>query len=287
MRFTMYANFSTLLREKGAEAAAAEAVRLGFDSVEFLEYVHDEKTVPVIESVEKAASVRAVLEKQRLSVACYSVGINLWQSGMTPDTVTPMEEALRHHARMAAAVGSPFLHHTVLLGVDKYALSMDEALSLLVPVVIRVAKYARELGLIPIYEGQGMYFNGVDGFGAFYSAVKRECPFVGVCGDVGNPLFVDENPLHFFRAFAKDILHVHIKDYVHASVRGEEPDWAQTRGGDWLRETVIGRGCVPLADCLAVLREVEYDGAFALENCHAEDFEYGVAEGMRQIRALF
>ena len=287
MNFTMYAGFSDRLKAEGAEAAGREAVRLGFSSVEFLEYVQSEKAVPAIGSVEEAAAIRETLARQGLSVACYSVGINLWQKGMTSDTVTPMEEILYYHARLAAALGSPFLHHTLLLGVDKRALTMDEALSLLVPVAIRVAKYAKTLGITCIYEGQGMYFNGTDGFDAFYSAVKQECPYVGVCGDVGNPLFVDESPLPFFQRFAGDIVHVHVKDYVRAAVRGEEPDWAETRDGDWLRETVIGRGCVPLADCLSVLRATGYKGAFALENNHAEDFELGVAEGMRRIREEF
>ena len=287
MNFTMYAGFSEALKNRGAEAAAKEAVRLGFSSVELLEYVETEQSVPAIGSVEEAADVRATLEKHGLSVACYSVGLSLWQKGMTPDTVTPMEEILRYHARLAAALGSPFLHHTLLLGVDKSALTMEEALALIVPAAIRVAQYAKKRGITCIYEGQGMYFNGADGFGAFYSAVKKECPYVRVCGDVGNPLFVDESPLPFFEVFAKDIVHVHIKDYIRAAAPGNEPDWAQTRGGAWLRETVIGHGCVPLADCLAVLRAAGYRGAFALENNHAEPFEYGVAEGMRQVRTVF
>ena len=287
MKFAMYAGFSDILRSKGAEAAAETASRLGFQAVEFLEYI-DGSGTPIIKSMEEARGIRQTLEKHLLSVACYSVGINLWQKGMTAETVTPMEEALCHHARLAAELGSPFLHHTLLLGVDPYALTMEEALTLIVPVAIRVAKYAHSLGLTCIYEGQGMYVNGVAGYRAFYEAVRAECPWVGVCGDIGNPLFVDEDPLPFFQTFAKEIRHVHIKDYVHADAPGNEPDWAQqTRSGSYLRETVIGHGCIDLASCLAVLREAGYDGIFALENNHPEDFEQGVAEGMRQIRKYF
>ena len=285
MKFSMYARFSEILRQEGAEAAARRAVELGFTSVEPLDYYLEGKE-PLIGSEEEARRLHDALSRHGLTTACYSVGINLWRAGMTPDTVTPAEEALLHHARMAAALGSPFLHHTFLIGVPPHVLTMDEVLTLLAPVAIRVAKYAHSLGLTCIYEGQGMYVNGVEGFGAFLAAVKRECPYVGVCGDIGNPLFVDEDPLLFFRAFAPEIRHVHLKDYLTVDAHEEKETPWTTRGGTLLRETVIGKGIIDYPACLSVLREVGYEGVFSLENNHPEDYETGVAEGMRLVREL-
>ncbi len=116
MNATMYAHFSEAVRQRGAQAAAETAARLGCASVDPLEMAGF-GTAPTLSNEREAKALRAALEGHGLSAACYSVGVNLWQRVMTPDTVTPMEETFLHHARMAAALGSPFLHHTVLLGV--------------------------------------------------------------------------------------------------------------------------------------------------------------------------
>ena len=282
MKATMYAHFSQTVQKYGMEQAVALAAELGCTSVELLELAHEE---PTLKSEADAKQLRAILERRGMSAACYSVGVNLWQKGMTAHTVTPMEEALMRHARLAAALGSPFLHHTVLLGVPADALTMECALELLVPVAIRVAKYAHSLGVVCIYEGQGMYFNGVEGYRAFYEAVKKECPYVGVCGDVGNPLFVDEDSLDFIRTYAKDIRHVHIKDYLRADrIPAGEDGWLPTRGGAYLKDTTIGQGCVRLAECIAVLRAVGYEGAYAMEDPRTDDIEAGITAGIRMVK---
>ncbi len=285
MNATMYAGFSETVRQRGASLAAETAANLGCSSVEPLEMVGFGVT-PTFDGESEAKALRAELDARGLHTACYSVGVNLWQEGMTPDTVTPMEEALYHHARMAAALGSPFLHHTVLLGVPADALTIQEALHLTVPAAIRIAKYAHSLGLICLYEGQGMYFNGVEGYRSFYEAVKQECPYVGVCGDIGNPFFVDEDSLDFFQAFAKEIRHVHIKDYLRTEDRPENTmGWNPTRGGNWLKDTSVGQGCVKLPECLQVLKDVHYTGAYALEDIHGNKIEMNITDGIRYLKS--
>lgn len=286
MNISMYANFSHILETQGADAACAMAARLGCSSVELLEMVGEGRS-PVIKDDNDIKALKKSLEREQLSLACYSVAVNLWQKGMSADTVTDMEKELMLHAQRAAALGSPFLHHTLLLGVDKGALPFGEALSLIVPAAVRVARYAHGLGITCIYEGQGMFFNGVEGFGAFYYAVKKECPYVGVCGDIGNMLFVDEEPTEFFRVFASEIKHVHIKDYIRSDAPVSTDGWTQSRGGAWLKDVVIGSGIIDIPTCLYFLKKTGYNGAFALENCHDGDFEYGVKQGIEFLKDLF
>jgi len=286
MDISMYARFSSIIGTNGSDAACATAKRLGFTSVEHLE-IHAKGYEPVLRSSDDAYALKESIVRHGLSISCYSVAINLWESGMTPDTVTEAERSLMRHAELARAVGSPFLHHTLMLGVKKDALSLSDAVSLIAPVAIRVARYARSLGITCLYENQGMFFNGVDGFRAFYSAVKSECPEVGVCGDIGNVLFVDESPTDFFEAFASEMRHVHIKDYVKAERRGAGRCWDESKGGIWLKDSVIGHGCIEIKSCLEALKKVGYRGAFSLENGHEEDFEYGVREGIDLLKGSF
>ena len=279
MNYCMYANFPEMLQQEGIEAAAAYAKSLGFSSVEMLEFIYKEKP-PCVTSTEEATRIREVLRSFGLSVACYSVAVGLWEEGMTPDTVTDSEKRLMQYAEWAAALGSPFLHHTLTLGTPTDKLTVEETLNAILPAAIRVARYAHSLGVTCIYEEQGPFFNGVEGFGRFFWAIKEACPYVGVCGDMGNTLFVDESPVDFFRAYAKEIKHVHVKDYTLHTQRDERHGWSVSAGGTWLRGAVIGQGQLDLAACLSELRRVGYDGIFSFENTHDVPFADGVRMGM-------
>lgn len=149
----------------------------------------------------------------------------------------------------------------------------------------QVARYAEPLGITCLFEDQGIYLNGLAGFGKFFYELKRRCSNVGVCGDVGNILFVDEDPVDFFEMFKEDIKHVHIKDYLRkpAAKQSIGHYWLPTRGGQWLRETMVGSGIVDFESCMKVLKSVGYQGGLGLELGHPEPFEVGVQQAMEYL----
>jgi sugar phosphate isomerase/epimerase len=124
-----------------------------------------------------------------------------------------------------------------------------------------VANYCEQLGLICLYEPQGMYVNG-EGLAVFYREMKQRCQNVGICGDVGNSLFVDYDPRRIFDEFAAEIKHVHLKDYRREQASdGGYP----TRGGYRLFDVALGDGHVDILYCLQRLRKIGYRGAYSLE----------------------
>ncbi len=276
MQFTMYSRFIPTLAKLGAAATADYAANLGFSSVEVLE-----TTSPghpsVIPDRETAENIRKIFAERGLTVACYSVGTCLYRS---PEA----EESLKYQAEIAAALGCPFLHHTLLPWLKRTGdlPSFDEALEITADAAARVAKYAEPLGVTCLYEDQGLYANGVTGFGAFYREIKNRTANVGVCGDVGNVLFVDESPVPFFREFIGEIRHVHIKDYLYKTKTPVSPGmyWLETGGGNWVRDTMIGHGDLDIAGCMEILKNAGYTGALAFENEHPEPYEAGVKQGM-------
>lgn len=287
MNFTMYSNFAGNFKSEGAERACEIAKSLGFTSVEFIELIQD-TWVPCIKDVTEAKKTKQILDRHGLPVACYSIGATLYVPGMTPETVTNVEKELYHYAEIAAAVGSPILHHTLIMNnVRADEIPFSEALRLIVPAAIRIAKYAHSLGVRCTYEPQGPFFNGVEGFGSLYRAVKAECPWVGVCGDVGNMLFADVSPVDFFGTFAKEILHVHIKDYAPTEPSPSVPSWAFSAGGKAYKECLLGTGCIDLDTCLSLLKEAGYTGAFAFENGPIALYEAGVRNGQALIGKYF
>ena len=280
MQFTMYSRFNPILAKLGAQATADYAANLGFSSVEVLE-VTSTGHPSVIPDRETAKTVRQALAERGLTVACYSVGTCIYRS---PEA----EESLKYQAEIAAELGSPFLHHTLLPWLKKTAdlPSFDEALEITADAAARVAKHAAPLGITCLYEDQGLYANGVTGFGTFYREIKNRAQNVGVCGDVGNVLFVDESPVPFFREFIGEIRHVHIKDYLYKTNTTSSPGmyWLETGHGNWVRDTMIGHGDLDIAGCMNILKEAGYNGALAFENEHPEPYEAGVKQGMDYLK---
>ena len=280
MQFTMYSRFNPTLAKLGADATADYAANLGFSSVEVLE------TTPpghpsVIPDRETAKNIRRIFSEHGLTVACYSVGTCIYRS---PEA----EESLKYQAEIASELGSPFLHHTLVpwLKLPENAPTFDEALENVADAAARIAEYAAPLGVTCLYEDQGLYANGVDGFGRFYREIKKRTNNVGVCGDVGNVLFVDESPVPFFREFIGEIRHVHIKDYLYKTDTAVSPGmyWLGTGHGNWVRDTMIGHGDLDIAGCMKILKDAGYTGALAFENEHPEPYEAGVKQGMDYLK---
>ena len=101
MIFTNYTQFYRDRNTLGIEYAASHTKALGFDGVEYY-------TRASSELWRSAAEDRRVLDGHGLPVSCYSVGVQLFTDD--PETA---EEQMARHIEAAAALGSPYLHHTL------------------------------------------------------------------------------------------------------------------------------------------------------------------------------
>ena len=282
MNITMYSGFSEMVGKVGIEKAAEYALGLGFTSVEIFSNSVDgiANTIPDVNSAKKA---REVLERYGLPVVCYSVYANAWKDEGSIQNMMEMVE-------IASALGSPYFHHTTLPWIEmpEEAPAFDEAINAAVEAAERIANHAQKFGVTCIYEDQGYYVNGVEGFGAFYRQMKKRCKNVGVCGDFGNILFVNETPEAFLAAYINEIKHVHVKDYLRKE--GDTSPgmyWLKAKGKTWLRDTMVGHGVVDVEACMKILKDVGYQGAFALENTHPEPYEKGVEQAMQVLKRLW
>lgn len=274
MNFTMYTGFSEKIRECGIEQAADYAKGLGYTSVELYEEILPSWSY-AIPDVASARKVKAVLDEKGLSVACYSVYADIWQKEETVQTLIELVD-------IAYELGSPFFHHTLLPSVVP---SYEEGIQVAVDAAARIADYAATLGIICIYEDQGQYVNGVEGFQGFWSELKKRCTNVGICGDLGNILYVNEMPEPFLKAFIEDIRHVHVKDYLwKTGPISPGKYWNRGKADSWLRETMVGSGVVDFEACMKILKEAGYEGAFALELNHPEPYEAGVQQAMAYLK---
>lgn len=276
MNYAMYAGFVGYANENGIEKAAQYAKSLGFSSVEFLADASNPGLIEFAYDIPSAKHTKEVLDAAGLTVACHSVFAHVKKH---PN----VKEGLIKQAEIAAELGCPFLHHTLLTElfsaepVTDYQESIDMALEVAIPVANRAA----ELGVTCIFEDQGVYVNGIEGFGGFYNELKRNCKNVGVCADFGNSLFVNVPAEEFMAAYIDDVVHVHIKDYRRVnSPTSPGKTWYPTPDNWWLEDSMVGHGVVNFESCMNLLKKINYQGAYALELCHTEPFELGVRQAM-------
>lgn len=182
---------------------------------------------------------------------------------------------LKRLARMAARMGIPLLHHTLLPELDcrKPRMPFGEVLERVLPLAREVFDEAAALGVRCVYEGQGLYFNGCEGFGEFLDRLNRPA---GVVLDTGNVCFAGEDAARFAEAFADRVVHVHVKDFAFSDEGGEY----RLADGRWASPAVLGEGDLPVAECMAILRRSGYKGSVMLEHGVSE------AEQRRCLRAL-
>ncbi|MBQ9855533.1 MAG: sugar phosphate isomerase/epimerase [Clostridia bacterium] len=238
------------------------AKTLGLDAIE--PYPSREFARP---DVDEAKRLKEYADEMGVGISCFSMAANI----VTGDRKAAIEE-LKGYADVAAAMGSPYLHHTLLpvLNFSELGLTFREAMKKAVEGVREISDYAAEKGIQCLYEDQGFYFNGVQRFDDFLGKVNRN---VGVVADLGNILFVGEEPEAFTARFAPLVKHVHVKDYLRKDSRWPNPGegWYIDRNGGYLRGTVVGHGTVNFQRVFSVLQSVGYEGYFSLEYDGMED----------------
>ena len=260
MKFVSYGTFQNDRRMHGIEYAAKRSARLGFDSVEFFERCLS--TTPPIQSFD-ARYTKRVLDENGLSVACYSLLMDL-----SAKDFIEVKDTFARHLEFAARLETPYLHHTVVpsLLLEMDAPPYEMVLERVFEHVVWIANRCAEYGVTCLYEPQGLYFNGVEGLQLLFQRVGKICKNVGICGDVGNSLFVDVSANRIYDAFIHEIRHVHVKDYMLSTHSIEDQGKSvPLRGGKWITECPIGNGVIDFSYCFGRLKQVGYDDAISFE----------------------
>ena len=261
MKLSLYCGVSKIIRERGWEAAAKEALSLGCNMLETIDTPFSSEE-PVLSSIEQVREARKVLNFHGVSISCCSVFANLYNS---PETVS----FLKSYSELAYELGSPFLHHTLLPWIEPSAEvpKAEEAIEKIIDAAEEIANHAANFGITCLYEGQGLIVNGIEGYHKFFDEMKRRCKNVGVCGDIGNTLFVDVSPKDFFSEFISDIKHVHVKEYKRFPYTEErKPGWMRTHNGSYISDVPLGTGICEIDECMKILKAAGYDDVVSIES---------------------
>ena len=256
-KIALYGDFYNIRKTRGTEAAIEHAANYGYQGVEFLFGVNE------IPSVSAGERYKALLNVKNLTVACVSCGASLVKENSPSTTDFTCIENLYRCIDFTKSVGSKLFHHTLYVDLkENPGIKYEDMYDAVVYGAELVANYAKERGITVIYEPQGWFFNGYNGFLTFFRDIKTRCKNVGVCFDVGNTYWVDEEPYRLFEAVKHDVMHTHIKDYT---IGGASSEYKTISGRD-IKEVTIGRGQIRLDVIFDGLSKIGYSGFYSIED---------------------
>lgn len=265
MRLTKYAGFTEKLNEEGAEGVAKYLAKKGIRYYEPCQTV-DGQTLPALDTPE----ARRLAKEGKFNIECYTMYINLWKG----DRVAIVRDA-KYNLDLAKELGAKYYHQTIAPGEywhEEGNPSYDEMMEMVYPYLLEIVKYALEIGIMPIFEPQGMYFNGIEGLGKLIARFDNDLGEgkVNVLFDSGNSIYVGVKPLDFLKTFMPRVKHVHIKDY--RIVAEDEEGW-ESYNDDRFMDVLAGEGCLEIAECVKYLESHGYTGNYSSEVL-VKDYDY-------------
>ena len=77
-----------------------------------------------------------------------------------------------------------------------------------------------------------------------------------------------------------------MKEFIVKDGNGQNPGkgFFMSRGGNYLRGTIIGHGNVPVTTCLNSIKKAGYDGWITIEFEGMEDTKTGLETGLENLR---
>jgi len=260
-----------------------QAKTMGFDVLEFsVIAVPEGKTLPAF-----AAELRQEANRVGIPIVNYTIGAD-FLSGSGGDLKAEIARVQRE-VDIAAILGAPGMRHDATAGFPAGHAgpkSFAAALPRLVEGCRAVTEYAAAKGIKTMVENHGFFCQDSERVENLIDAVAH--PNFGALVDIGNFACVDEDPAIAVGRMARYAIHAHAKDFFFRSGALPAPGegWFSTRGGNFLRGTIVGHGHVPVAACLRALKRVNYDGVLSIEFEGIEDVLAGIRIGRDNLLRL-
>lgn len=261
----------------------AKAKEMGFDLIEFAGL-----DVPKDETVESyAKKIKEECGRIGIEMGNYTIGADLI-NGSDGDLNAEIER-LKGEVKIAKILGAPGMRHDATQGFKpgyRGAKGFQDALPMLIRGCRAVTEFAAELGIKTMVENHGFFCQDSDRVEMLVNGVNHEN--YGVLVDMGNFLCADEDPAKAVGRLAPYAFHVHAKDFHTKSGASPNPGtgWFNSRGGNYLRGSIIGHGDVPVAQCIRILKKAGYNGNISIEFEGMEDPLVGIAVGLENLKVF-
>lgn len=253
------------------------AAKMGFEEIDFAVLLGDDPLEEMCKKLGKQAKDAGI------GVSNYAVAADFLNKNLDEEV-----ERVKGELRNAVLLGARTLRHDAAwkLPEDGSIRTFRQALPRIAEGCRRVTEYAETLGIRTMTENHGTFVQESARVEALIEAVDH--PNFGALVDMGNFMCADEAPEKAVGVMAPLAFHVHAKDFLYKPCTARNPGkgWFGTRGGAFLRGTVIGHGVVPVEACLCILKNAGYDGTVAIEFEGMEPCEEAVALSREILAAL-
>lgn len=222
-----------------------------------------------------------------IDLSSYTIGANFIQ----PDDEARAKEVarLKGEVDIAGTLGVKFMRYDA--GWRPIPETTFENFEKDLPVVAdcarEVASYAAKYGITCSLENHGYHFQSCERVRRLVNTVNL--PNYRTTLDVGNFLCADGDPVSSVRTNIDIASFIHFKDFFRRSA-GNPPlggGWLRTKGGNFLRATVIGHGDVELIPIVKIIKESGYDGYISIEFEGQEECLWACKVGLDNARKLF
>ena len=273
-------SFNKLMKkgELNQLTAMKKAKELGFDAMEFSGINPHDGSTPE----EYAKMLRAEADKMEFPIVSFVSGADLinGREGRTPEEEV---EFVKKMVNIGAILGVKSVRHDVLYSLGAYK-SFDALLPTLAERVTEIAEYAKEKGIKTCVENHGFICQDPERVEKLFNAVKSDN--FGLLCDMGNFLCADADPAKAVALVAPYAIFVHAKDFYVKPGNQDAPGGGHflSRGGNYLKGTIIGHGVVPVKQCLRILKKAGYDGYVSIEFEGMEENIEALTIGLANLR---
>lgn len=249
-----------------------KAKEMGFEAIEIVDYIFKDQ-----DKFALAKEIRAKADEVGIEISNLAVGAEL----LSPDGIATVKEWVD----IAEILGAPFMRHDVSKGPDpREWKGYDNVLETLANACREITEYAAQKGIRTMTENHGYFSQDSMRVEKLINTVAHQN--FGTLVDIGNFLCADEDPVTAVGRNAPYAFYVHAKDFIVKSGNGHNPGegFFMSRGGNFLRGTVIGHGNVPVVQCFRALKRAKFDGFIAIEFEGMEDCIKGISIGFENIK---
>ena len=255
-----------------------KAAEMGFSAIEFI----DMKADTLDGQKRLAESIRREAERVGIEIAAYTIGGCLWKE--TREEELAEVERLKNQLDVAKILGAPLMRHDVCYTLTKTG--RGRSFDLMLPSIAEnaraVTEYGASIGIRTCTENHGRIAQDNDRLERLFNAVAHDN--YGLLIDMGNFLFVDEDPVMAVSRLAPYAFHVHAKDFTKKAEKDASHP-IMSRAGTYLAGAVIGEGVVPVKRCLSILKAAGYDGYVSIEFEGCEDCVAAIGRGHANLKS--
>lgn len=257
------------------------AKEAGFDGIEFTDLSAPEG----MSEADYAALIREESEKLSLPVIAYTISANFLGERSVDEEI----ERICRKVDIAQILGAKNLRHDAAWSIpeDKKSVAgFDEVLPLLAYGCRSVTEYAASKGITTMIENHGFFCQESARVAKIITQTAN--PNFGALIDIGNFCCADENSAIAVGNLAPYVKHVHAKDFHIKSGNALNPGkgFFKSRGGNYLRGSIIGHGDIPVFQCLSILKASGYDGYVSIEFEGMENCLDGISVGFENVKKM-